>query len=198
MRAVRPTSCFLALAAAVTLSGCLLPQPDTPIIPPLPQAAGRSTGPGGVPAVQPAPQEGAVPATAPAPQQDTMLTPVNPVNPINPTQPGDAGAPKATGAAPGQLEGTVRGRKALRVTAVPVTEGEKVVSEVTSDGTFAFALQPGSYWLDLELEGESSALRVDTKIRIESGESRKLTLSLSENPPRATVSEVAPLVAPTP
>ena len=187
----------LVLGAALTLSGCLLPQPDTPIIPPVQPNTGR--GPLiGAPAAQPntrtQPAPEAQPVAAPAPEhQAGMAAPQHPGVVTGHTE--DA---KATAEAPGQLEGTITGMAAHRVTAMPTWGGEPVEAEVTASGTFAMSLPPGDYGLSFAVSGRDTALLLDTRLRIESGKTRELTFTLSADPLQATLEEEVPLVEPSP
>ena len=174
-------------ACSLLLSGCLLPQPDTPIIPP--------------PAMPGAESQRSAPAAAP--QQEGLISNnggeiISNDAGIQPAVgSGDLTVPKAdTALASGTLSGRITGLTVTRVTAVPESGGEKVDLAVGADGRFSLELPAGAYFLDLAIGGET--LRVDKRLQVHSGETRAITLTLQADPLKATLTEEASLVAPSP
>lgn len=189
MRAIRAS---LALISTLALSGCLLPQPDTPIIPPVRPETGRGSLPVGAPAQAPRPE----PVMAPDTAVERTTSPAEPnTGMLAPTAPGDATAasPKAS-AAFGQLEGKLEGLEAARVTAVPVAGGPPLIAEVTPSGTFALSLAPGEYWLDFTVAGSEQSVRLALPQLVVSLKTRKLTIAITAEPREATIKEEVELV----
>jgi hypothetical protein len=199
---------FWPLAAAFVLGGCLLPQPDTPVIPPFAPGGAMTSDRAAAPAAAPAPKDGEglisndagglissgggeishdagglIKGEAGSATGNTSLAPAAP----------------ATGAAlePGTLGGTIKGLVVKRVTAVSeFAELAPHGADVDATGAFKLSLPPGGYYLEVEVNGK--ALRVGKLLVVQPGEVRTLTLTLQENPPKATLTEEAPLAAPSP
>jgi hypothetical protein len=116
------------------------------------------------------------------------------------TAPKDATPATAPVAAPGPdatLNGQIKGMTVKTVIAVPETDDmAKQAVDVAADGTFTLSLPPGGYYLDVVVGDK--ALRVGNPVRVQAGETRQLTLTLQENPPKATLTEETTLAAPSP
>ena len=131
---------------ALLASGCLLPQPDTPPVPP--SVAGPMT----------APQEGAVGGKADAMPNAGTTTMQPPPSPL-----------------PGALVGRVEGLAATAIAAVSVETGEPIASVVVgAEGAFELSAPAGRYWLELTADGQ--AMRVGQAIALAPGERRTLVL----------------------
>lgn len=129
------------------LAGCMLPQPDTPIIPPGATMAHDRMG-----------------------NQEQ-----------NPPQ---AVAP----AADGLFAGTVVGGTASAIQATPEGEsGTAVRQELGADGAFALTLTPGTYRIELVVDGAVAVL--EPRITVEAGEDREVTLRISQDPLAVTLEE---------
>lgn len=203
---------FWPLAAAFVLGGCLLPQPDTPVIPPFAPGGAMASDRAAAPAAAPAPKDGTTPGEGLISNNaGGMIS--NGGGEISPDAGGlingEAGratgntsmAPvaPATGAAlePGTLGGTIKGLVVKRVTAVSeFAELAPHGADVDATGAFKLSLPPGGYYLEVEVNGK--ALRVGKLLMVQPGEVRTLTITLQENPPKATLTEEAPLAAPSP
>lgn len=140
---------LLALAAATLLTGCLLPQPDTPIIPPL----------------MPQPRAG-VPAAAPAADQTAMVGAP------------EAALTKDVPAEETRLVGRLSGLAVERVTAVPLAEGMEKVTASVSDLRFELGLLGGDYWLDFALEN-GETLRLERPLAVAGGQTREIAIELT-------------------
>ena len=171
------------LACSLFLSGCLLPQPDTPAIPPL------MLGPDGQRAAAPVavPQEGML-------TNDRAGTLVDPQVPSANAQPDMGNTGLAAPEAPGRLSGVVSGLAVSRLAAVPEGGGEPVTIELASDGRFSLELPAGVYFLELAVGDQT--LRVDQRVHVDADATRRITLTLEAN--KATLSEEAPLVKSSP
>lgn len=180
---------FWFVGLALLMSGCLLPQPDTPPIGVMAPDMSRSKPAAGSAQAAPASQEGLISnsggeivsgdATLIAPETAKGAAPVA------------APGPDAT------LSGKITGMMVKTIVAVPETEDiAKQAVDVAADGTFTLSLPPGGYYLDV-IVGDK-ALRVGNPVRVQAGETRKLTLTLQENPPKATLTEETTLAAPSP
>jgi hypothetical protein len=197
------------IGLALTLSGCLLPQPDTPVIPPVAPNTSRAQ----------APSKDAVPAQAPAAAPAESGTIANNAGGLISNSAGglisnNAGgliadntgksgpaiaAPVAASdaAASATLKGQLSGMTVKTVVAVSEVEGLASSGVEVNAGAFTMQLSPGGYYLDLVLT-DGKTLRVDKRLVVQSGESRSLTITLQANPPKATIAEDAPLVSPSP
>lgn len=197
---------FWPLAAAFVLGGCLLPQPDTPVIPPFAPGGAMASDRAATPAKAPVPQEASADGQGLISNNAGGLTNNNAGGLVGDPEAGrttgnTAMAPTApaTGAAlePGTLGGTIKGLVVKRVTAVSeFAELAPHSADVDASGAFKLSLPPGGYYLEVEVNGK--ALRVGKLLLVQPGEARTLTLTLQENPPKATLTEEAPLAAPSP
>lgn len=127
------------------LAGCMLPQPDTPIIPP------------GATMAHDHRQEGSMPTVAPA--------------------------------AEGLFTGAVVGGTASAIQATPEGEGGAALrQELGADGAFALTLTPGTYRIELVVDGEVAVL--EPRITVEAGQDREVTLRIGRDPLTVTLEEV--------
>lgn len=160
---------WIVAVAALMASGCLLPQPDTPWVPP-----GAATG------VQAPMPEGARPAdstmTAPAAPQATALP-----------DPGPSARVWV------QISGRVIGIEATDIAAV-AEGGWKATHTFGTDGTFVMAVPYGRYWL--ELTTATGRLRVEPPIFLNTPEERRITLKVEGG--RVTLEEEARFTPATP
>lgn len=191
---------FWFVGLALLMSGCLLPQPDTPPIGVMAPGAdmARSKPAAGGAQAAPASGEGLISNNA----GGGLIS-----NGAGEIVSGDAGlvAPEAAKgtapvAAPGPdatLKGRITGMTVKTLIAVPETNDlAKQAVDVAADGTFTLSLPPGGYYLDVVVGDQ--ALRVGNPVRVQAGETRQLTLTLQENPPKATLTEETTLAAPSP
>ena len=151
------------LVPALLLSGCLLPQPDTPIIPPL--APGPMAAPAKAPAPEALPQEAGAMA-----DPNTTLVP-----------------PGETRMAMAALKGMISGLAVTRVVAVPEYEGPKLEAAV-EDSAFALDVPVGGYKLDL-ITADEQSVRIDRVITLEPGVTLQLTIEAKASPLEATITE---------
>lgn len=207
------TRCLL-VGLALSLSGCLLPQPDTPVIPPY---AGSQTV--AVPAKAPAKDTGAaqpVPAAAPAAGTADQGTISNHAGGLISNNAGglvsnDAGKAAIAPVAPNGASSTTVANKAtvsvqvsgmtLKTLVAVADDGASPSqgADVAADGTFRLMLAPGNYHLELTL-ADGKTMRVDKALTFGAGEVRSLSVKLQADPPTATITEEAPLetLAPSP
>ncbi len=213
---------LFASALALGLSGCLLPQPDTPIIPPNifggPPSAGAPMATSKAPA--------AVPTSPPMPTQESMGAMVPPTAamasagpevsdkamnagtavpaPMAPAMtPGamatsmPAAGITADAQAPGHLIGRIEGLVAMRIAAVNVDDaGPGMTQTVLADQNFNLELVPGEYYVELKLANET--VRLSQPITVRAGATRNVVITLYDNPPSATVREDVALTKPGP
>jgi hypothetical protein len=189
---------FWFVGLALLLSGCLLPQPDTPPIGVMAPGAdmARSKPSAGGAQAAPASGEGLISNGA-----GGLIS--NDAGLIAPeaakgAEPGGAlVAPAAPAGLDATLKGQIKGMTVKTIIAVPETaDMAKQAVDVAADGTFTLSLPPGGYYLDVVVGDQ--ALRVGKPVRVQAGETRQLTLTLQENPPKATLTEETTLVAPSP
>jgi hypothetical protein len=186
------------VGVALMLGGCLLPQPDTPVIPPMagPQSVNRAQ-----------PQQEAAPVAAPT-SADTAAggeglisnnaggLVSNSAGGMSATSPTAAIAPASPGA-PAVLSGTITGMTVKTIVAVPELDGDGAMdAQFGADGAFSLSLPEGHYFLELMLD-DAQRLRVEKRIDMVAGEARAITLTLSATPPKATLTEEAPLSTPS-
>lgn len=150
---------YWPLLAALLLNGCLLPQPDTPIIPP--RMGDAMSAPGAAP-------------TAPEIERSAGANAAI------------APAPVAT-AADGTLNVATSGLPVSALTAVSVEDPARVAKSEAVAGGFRFALPAGRYWLEVLVDGQT--LRVGQAIEVSGGAARSITLTLSKDPLKAVVQE---------
>jgi hypothetical protein len=201
----------LLVGLTLTLSGCLLPQPDTPVIPPY---TGSQTvaAPAQAPTKDAAPAQAPVPATAPAAgSADQGLISNNAGGLVSNNAGGmisnnaggliSNGTAPATTLAPGAMA-TVKVRVTGMTVVTLIARPEDPANtpsgvDATPAGDFILTISPGTYHLEVML-ADGKVLVVGSPLVFAAGETRSLTLKLQENPPTATISEDAPLVAPSP
>ena len=212
LRAALPFGCTSFVLAA---SGCLLPQPDTPPIPPMSQAGSRSA-PAKAPAAQP---DATADATAGAVAGDTAMAngaglppgdgdrAAQPAASTAPMAPGSEHAPDAnfgTGAGttaalapspkaassptPGRLDLTFVGAAVAEVWVVPVSGGAGAGGPVV-EGRFRLDLPSGEYVIELEVAGQR--LRTTKPVAVPAGGERSLTVTVSAE--ALTIAETVPL-----
>lgn len=163
---------WIVAVAALMASGCLLPQPDTPWVPPgaLPTSAeaGRA-------------EDASMSAPAAAPQATAL------------PDPGPTGRPWV------QLSGRVVGIEATSIAAVHES-GFRVVHPFGADGEFVLAIpyrSTNQYWL--ELTTARGVLRLEPPIVVTGPEPRRITIRVEGD--RITLEEEAkltPAASPTP
>jgi hypothetical protein len=114
--------------------------------------------------------------------------------------PGDTALAPTTAASAGTtatVNGQIKGLTVKTVVAVPTSADlSKQAVEVSATGAFTLMLPAGEYHLDLVVNDQS--LRLGQTLKVKAGELRALTLTLQDNPPRATLTEETTLAAPTP
>ncbi|MFN3430593.1 MAG: hypothetical protein ACK46X_11630 [Candidatus Sericytochromatia bacterium] len=165
---------WIVAAAALIASGCLLPQPDTPWVPP--GAAGPMA-------------EGARPGDA------TMTAPVAAPEATATPDPGPSARVWV------QISGRVIGIEATDISAV-AESGWKATHTFGADGTFVMAVPYGRYWL--ELSTASGRLRVEPPIVLNTPDERRITLTIEggrvtlEEEARFTPATPEPRVSPGP
>ena len=207
--------CLIVAALPLLLGGCLLPQPDTPPVPPGLKGTGSSRV--GTPLLPP-PDTPPV-AIAPGSASGAGLLPQSDTPPINPgvvpnaetaggakntAQPTSAIAPTASAstsaaadagfsAPSGQLDGKFTGLPVSQASVVDES-GQTVfqVTPVGSDGAFAFTLAPGRY--QLVITTDDGRRRIGEVFTVEAGKTHTYTITLTTAPAGATVSEETTLV----
>jgi hypothetical protein len=158
MRALPTRTLFVALT--LLASGCMLPQPDTPLVPP-----------------------------------NVMVDAPRATAPEAPAQPAAGTSSGGAELAAGSLSGKVVGATATAIAAVQTDTGTGAQSRpIGADGSFDLSLSSGHYWLDLTIDG--AIKRVGQPISLGGGERRVITLTVAGD--RVTITEEAPLIAPSP
>jgi hypothetical protein len=184
---------------ALLLSGCLLPQPDTPpigVMAPGADAA-RSKPAAGSAQAAPASGEGLISNNAGGLVSNGAGAIVGNDAGLIAPEAAKGSAPVPAAGSDATLKGQIKGMTVKTVIAVPETaDMAKQAVDVAADGTFTLSLPPGGYYLDVVVGDQ--ALRVGKPVRVQAGETRQLTLTLQENPPKATLTEETTLVAPSP
>lgn len=190
---------FWFVGLALLMSGCLLPQPDTPPIGVMAPGAdlARSKPGAGSAQAAPASKEGTISNNAGGLISNSGGELVSNDATLVPPEAAKGTAPVAAPGPDATLSGRITGLTVKTIVAVPETEDiAKQAVDVAADGTFTLSLPPGGYYLDV-IVGDK-ALRVGNPVRVQAGERRKLTLTLQENPPKATLTEETTLAAPSP
>jgi hypothetical protein len=194
---------FWFVGLALLMSGCLLPQPDTPpigVMAPGADMARAKPASGGAQAA-PASGEGLISNNAGGLISNNGGEISNDAGGLIAPKGNEPGATLVAPAAPvgpdATLKGQIKGMTVKTVIAVPETNDmAKQAVDVAADGTFTLSLPPGGYYLDVVVGDQ--ALRVGNPVRVQSGETRQLTLTLQENPPKATLTEETTLAPPSP
>ena len=168
----------LAPLLAATLGGCLLPQPDTPPIPP----GNRPNMGVGAPNVRPGPTQDA-----------TLATPAPEATPIAATAPASPGM--AAGTAPPSeepnrmatiLEGRIVGATATRITAVADAKGAAgALVEPDAEGRFTLPLAPGRYTLEITLA--DGVLIATPAVEVTAAGPNRIVVTIAGTPKAATV-----------
>jgi hypothetical protein len=188
---------FWFVGLALLMSGCLLPQPDTPPIGVMAPDMSRSKPAAGSAQAAPASQEGMISNNAGGLISNSGGEIVSGDATLVAPETAKGAAPVAAPGPDATLSGRITGMTVKTIVAVPETEDiAKQAVDVAADGTFTLSLPPGGYYLDV-IVGDK-ALRVGNPVRVQAGETRKLTLTLQENPPKATLTEETTLAAPSP
>lgn len=213
----------LLLALPLTLGGCLIPQPDTPPIPPGSPGsmAGSVAAPSAKRNVPPTEPRGSTSA-APAAAEDASSPPANPPTaasaapmpqPTSVSTNSDTGSvsnagglqPTLTSPSVGTVEMVRKSAEPGRLTVDFTGEVPKVVWLVAVDGTaevsptldkdgFTIGLAAGDYWLDIVDAGVRRRSR--TPLSVPAGGERKLEVTVAAA--QLTIEEVVALEAQPP
>lgn len=169
------------------LSGCLLPQPDTPPIkPPAGPTSALPTAPSLGRQTAPAVGNGAAANSGAAT-----------ANPVTPPSGASAGANTATpvsapAAASARLSGSVRGLDATAIAAVAAS-ATPAFTALSQTGTFALTVVPGSYALAFKL-ADGRIATTSARVTLAAGQNLAVAITLSDAPLTATLDEQTPLV----
>lgn len=168
-----------AVLACLLLSGCMIPQPDTPMIPPK----------GGHEPII------AQPGAPVLPPQLPMAQPVMAPDTSGAAASQPVGAPEmATDRASLARLVLKPAGVALKAIALwPEPQGEATRQSAVGEGEIEVGLAPGTYRLELELQ-DGRLLDWGGRLSLEAGSTRVFTLRVNANATSASLEESAPLV----